>query len=153
MRRKLLLIVAPAAGAAAVIAIATAALASSSPGANPTQTPAVSGTAPATSQSRAEQAALTYLTAKYPGTGTALVLSTHLSEEHGQAAYEVKAIAPDGKTYEVYVSKASGTVLKASRDDSGEEDGSSSHRDDSPDGYRAGHDDSPDHGGGSTGLS
>lgn len=151
MRRKLLMIAIPAAGAAAAIGMATAALAASSPAGAPAAAAALTSPASAVSQAQAEQAALGYLTAHYPGTGTATLLAAHAGSEHGQAVYEVRATAPDGKTYEVYVSQASGAVLSSGREDSG--DGDQSGGDDSS-GTSIGtghHDDGAEHPDGSAG--
>lgn len=144
MRRKLLLIVIPAAGAIGSIALATAASGASSAPSSPVAVTAISAATPATGQPRAEQAALAYLSAHYPGSGTARVLSTQADREHGQAVYEITAVAPDGGIYEVYVSQATDTVLSAGREDSEEAQGAQVHGTASPGGQRAGHDDSPD---------
>lgn len=62
----------------------------------------------------ADQAAVVYVNANYPGTGAANVLSTAADTEAGVAVYDVSIVAPDGSTYTVVVQQSTDVVLSAS---------------------------------------
>ncbi len=61
----------------------------------------------------AAQAALGYVTAHYPGSGTAQVLKNEPDVEKGNAVFDVRTMAPNGTIYVVHVSQASDAVLWA----------------------------------------
>lgn len=61
----------------------------------------------------ADQAAITYADAQYPGSGVATVLSTTSDTIGGVAIYDVTLSAPNGSKYEVQVQQSNDVVLSA----------------------------------------
>ncbi|HQT99093.1 MAG TPA: hypothetical protein PLG60_01160 [Acidimicrobiales bacterium] len=61
----------------------------------------------------ADQAAVSFVDATYPGAGVASVLSTTASTSGGLATYDVTITAPNGTTYDVQVQQSSDAVLLA----------------------------------------
>ncbi|MHB1712886.1 MAG: hypothetical protein ACYCV7_16070 [Acidimicrobiales bacterium] len=61
----------------------------------------------------ADQAAVSYVNANYPGSGTANVLVTSPDVEHGVPVYDIRIVAPSGTTYVVHVQRSNDAVLSA----------------------------------------
>jgi uncharacterized membrane protein YkoI len=61
----------------------------------------------------ADQAALAYVDARFPGSRPAQVLRTEADVEHGVPVYDVRVLAPDGTVIVVHVDRSSGTVISA----------------------------------------
>lgn len=59
----------------------------------------------------ADQTAVSYVTAHYPGAGKANVLATSPDVEHGVAVYDIRIQAPSGTTYVVHVQQSNDGVL------------------------------------------
>lgn len=78
----------------AVVALPGVTLASSPPGAN--------------------QAAIRYVDAHYPGKSTSRVLKTERDTERGHRVYDVRTLAPNGTIYVVHVSQSTNQVLWSS---------------------------------------
>ncbi len=108
-----LVVTAGAVGTLAVVGAAGAiALAQGGPHATvPTSVKLVSASGPAATA--ADNAALSYVDLKYPGTGTAVVLKTESDTEHGIPVYDVKVTAPNGSTYSLSVQASNDSVLSA----------------------------------------
>ncbi|MHB1500139.1 MAG: PepSY domain-containing protein [Candidatus Dormibacteria bacterium] len=77
----------------------------------PTSVNLVSASGPAAAA--ADNAAVSYVDQKYPGSATAVVLKTESDTEHGIPVYDVQVTAPNGSTYSLSVQVSNDTVLSA----------------------------------------
>ncbi|MCL4543638.1 MAG: PepSY domain-containing protein [Chloroflexi bacterium] len=66
----------------------------------------------------ADNAAISYVDATYPGSGQASILKTEPDVDRGVAVYDVRVLAPNGTTYVVHIQQSNDTVLWANRAES-----------------------------------
>lgn len=66
----------------------------------------------------ADQAAIHYVDAHYPGRGQARVLVTEPDVDRGVAVYDVRILAPNGTIYVVHVQQSNNAVLWANQAES-----------------------------------
>lgn len=64
-----------------------------------------------TTLASADQVAISYVEAHYPGSGTARVLTSEADVDRGIAVYDVRTLAPSGVIYVVQVARSNNSVL------------------------------------------
>ncbi len=73
--------------------------------------PASLTTSTTTAAAAADQAALTYVSAHYAGSGTASVLKTEADTEKGVPVFDVRVLAPNGTVYVAHVNRSTDVVI------------------------------------------